>query len=150
MQNHPLRLDRHKYPFFRSNRLKLILSLREQQLSQTVMINMHDSKNMTENLLRGSTRLNLADCLWFVAVKCHCAHKIGSSDYNRNGIICEQNGIFLRNTSCADDEWCVGPTNSTDSRYQVDSLCVKGKSRRRCLKAVLSYLLKFKTNIFTD
>ena len=65
-------------------------------------------------------------------------------------MICEQNGRLLSKSSCADDEWCVGPTNSTDSRYQVDSLCVKGKSRRRCLKAVLLYLLKFKTNILND
>ena len=68
----------------------------------------------------------------------------------QNGIKCEQNGILQRYTYCADDEWCVGATNSTRSTYQVDSLCVKGKSRRRCLKAVLSYLLQFETNILNE
>ena len=65
-------------------------------------------------------------------------------------MICEQNGRILSNSSCADDEWCVGPTNSTNSRYQVDPSCVKGNGRRRCLKGVLILLLKSKTNILND
>ena len=90
------------------------------------------------------------------ALKCFCENKIGSGNEGnngankKNGIICEQNGRLRKYTYCADDEWCIGPTNSTNSIYQVDSLCVKGKSRRRCLKAVLSYLLNFKTNILND
>ena len=63
-------------------------------------------------------------------------------------MICEQNGRPLRNTSCADDEWCIGATNSTNATYEIDSLCVKGNGRRRWQKALLVLLLKFKTNIF--
>ena len=65
-------------------------------------------------------------------------------------MICEQNGRLLSKSSCADDEWCVGPTNSTNSRYQVDTSCVKGNGRRRYLNAVLVLRLKSKTNVLND
>ena len=65
-------------------------------------------------------------------------------------MICEQNGRLLSKSSCADDEWCVGPTNSTNSRYQVDPSCVKGNGRRRYLNAVLVLRLKSKTNVLND
>ena len=40
-------------------------------------------------------------------------------------MICEEGRELRKHTYCADDEWCIGPTNSTNSIYRVDSLCVK-------------------------
>ena len=48
--------------------------------------------------------------------------------------MCEKNGKFQRYIYCPDDEWCVGPTDSTNFTYEVDSLCVKGNTGDRCLE----------------
>ena len=48
--------------------------------------------------------------------------------------MCEKNGKFQRYIYCPDDEWCKGPTDSTSSTYEVDSLCVKGNTGDRCLE----------------
>ena len=51
---------------------------------------------------------------------------MGASDLKQNGIICQQDGKNYTHNYCADDEWCIGATNSTNSIYEVESLCVKG------------------------
>ena len=60
------------------------------------------------------------------ATKCFCEHEIGASDLKQNGIICQQDGKNYTHNYCADDEWCIGATDSTNSIYEVESLCVKG------------------------
>ena len=54
--------------------------------------------------------------------------------------MCEHNGSLRRYSYCADDEWCVGPTNITNSTYQLDSLCVKGNINGFCQKDVFEFI----------
>ena len=91
-------------------------------------------KKITTSLIHNvleSTRLDWDGTFSIVASKCYCENKIGSGDYQRNGIICEEDGRRHRHTYCADDEWCIGATDSTNATYEVDSLCVKGNSVER-------------------
>ena len=52
--------------------------------------------------------------------------------------MCEKNGVWNKRDYCADNEWCIGSTDSTSSTYQVDSLCLKGNAREICLRDVFN------------
>ena len=66
-----------------------------------------------------------------LASKCFCEHKIGAPDLKQNGITCEKNGKPHSYNYCADNEWCIGATDSSSTTYEVDSLCVKGSACKR-------------------
>ena len=53
-----------------------------------------------------------------------------------NGILCEENGLFLKMSACySEDWWCTGPVNESLAIVGTTGLCEKGTCSQYSLLA---------------
>ena len=63
-----------------------------------------------------------------IAEKCYCENQNGGTQ--KNGLICEEGGTFLRTDSCQGDEWCTGPADENSAIHNRNELCTEGNNAR--------------------